>query len=160
MAVAIAFREWRLDGGANFLTWIRRPVYYAMLKLARENSRRGGNLRGAPRVNGKKVPAVLVSLDSDNDFFSGEGEVVKSFHDVLGDFEEPADPFVKSRLPALVSQLDKRERQVLRLRFERGLAYTEVGARLKISRERVRQLEQKALERLKQMMAAGAEEAS
>jgi RNA polymerase sigma factor (sigma-70 family) len=163
IAVSIAFRTWREDGGANFLTWIRRPVYYAMLKLAREHRRRGGSFRGAGRGprKGEKSAAKIVSLDATIDDRCGAKEEFGcdciSLHDAVGTFEEPADPFIRGRLPGLVSSLEKRERQVLRLRFEKGLAYTEVGARLKISRELARQIEQKALERLKDMMMNGEE---
>lgn len=164
MAVALAFRLWRQDGGANFLTWIRRPVYYAMLKIARENKRAGGSLRGSGRGQEKGKSAVtLVSLDApagaDKQARPVDHSLV-SMHETIGHFEEPADPFVRGKLPGLVSSLEKRERQVLRLRFEKGLPYTEVGARLKISRELARQIEQKALERLKSMMAVGEEMSS
>ena len=164
MAVAVAFRAWREDGGANFLTWIRRPVYYAMLKLSREQRRAGGSLRGAVKSPGQKGKARvdLVSMDTQHEVvtlrIAGLGEDVRSLHEVVpAPAEEPHDPFLSGRLPALVSGLEKRERQVLRLRFEKGLAYTEVGVRLKISRELARQIEQKALERLKALMTNGEE---
>lgn len=160
IAVAIAFRTWREDGGANFLTWIRRPVYYAMLKLAKEHKRGGGSFRGSGRGarKGEKNAVKVVSLDGpanpDGQTPADEWHLT-SLHEKVGSFEEPDDPFVRGRLPDFVSSLEARERQVLRLRFEKGLAYTEVGARLKISRELARQIEQKALERLKALMTNG-----
>ena len=152
VAVAVAFRSWRPDGGANFLTWIHRPVYYAMVKLVREQKRMGGRSRGGPRGEGK-ASVTLVSLDSIVGGSDPDHPI--SLSDKIGTFEEPADPFVRGKLPALISGLEKRERQVLRLRFEKGLSYTEIGARLKISRELARQIEQKALERLKALLANG-----
>jgi RNA polymerase sigma factor (sigma-70 family) len=168
LAVAIAFRTWREDGGANFLTWIRRPVYYAMLKLVREQKKGGGSFKGGGpgAIKGEKNSVRFVSLDGPaidvipahlgNEYNENRLEL----HEKIGTFEEPADPFVHGKLPNLVSSLDARERQVLRLRFEKGLAYTEVGAKLKISRERVRQIEQKALARLRELMTNGEERES
>lgn len=151
VAVAIAFRSWRQDGGANFLTWIHRPVYYAMVKLVREQKRMGGSSRGGLKGE-SKPPVIVVSLDA---LIRDKTDRELVLHDVLGSFEEPPDPFVRGKLPAMVSGLPKRQRQVLRLRFERGLSYTDVGARLKISRELARQVEQKALERLRGLLANG-----
>jgi RNA polymerase primary sigma factor len=165
LAVALAHRTWREDGGANFLTWIRRPVYFAMLELSREQKRRGGSFRGSGRGGVGRATAVLLSMD---DYFNnstltvdGSGDRragtrdIQSLHEIIGTFEEPPDPFVRGRLPDLVGSLEKRERQVLRLRFEKELSYVEAGKQLGISRERVRQLEQKALRRLKAMMLNG-----
>ena len=121
----------------------------------------------------KRKPPVLrpsptvVSLDGYGEFDPYMNDTLQarhnvqcehlSLHEKIGTFDEPADPFLKSRLPDLVSSLEKRERQVLRLRFEKGLTYMEVGARLKVSRELARQIEQRALERLKAMMTSGEE---
>lgn len=158
MAVALAWRSWREDGGANFLTWIHRPVYFAMLKVVREQKRQGGSSKGGNRGEGK-TPVSLVSLDALVCVVEGNDGSV-AYADVLGTFDEPPDPFLRGKLPDLVSSLEQRERQVLRLRFEKGLPYTEVGERLKISRELARQIEQKALEQLKALMSNGeAEEA-
>ena len=57
------------------------------------------------------------------------------------------------KMRELLSLLDSREEQILRLRFGIGepSSYTleEVGDRFGISRERVRQIEEKALDKLK-----------
>lgn len=159
MAVVLALRTWREDGGANFLTWIRRPVYYAMLRLARAQKRAGGSLRGGSSGDSRVKSGVrLVSLDSEgqdgkgNRSFSSSEEHV-SLHEAVGTFEEPADPFARSLLPDMVSGLSVRERQVIRLRFERGLSHEEAGKRMGVSRELARQIEKKAMSRLKDLMA-------
>lgn len=170
IAVALAFRTWTEEGGANFLTWIRKPVYYAMLKLVRSQKRAGGTFRGSGRGlrKGEANKTTIVSLDAgDGEWREYRPQGLKGFgrtdpdekhlvlHERVGSFEEPSDPFIKGRLPEMISCLEQRERQVLRLRFERGLTYAEVGGRLKISRERARQIEQEALGRLRGLMVKG-----
>lgn len=172
IAVALAFRTWREDGGANFLTWIRRPVYYAMLKLVRAQKNQGGSFRGGgPGARKGNTQARVVSLDTGwrrthpNEYapMSGtpgvalacEEDSHLSLHEKVGTFEEPKDVFALGSLPALVSRLGARERKVLRLHYEKRLSYEEIGKRLKISRERVRQLKKKALARLKELMMNG-----
>lgn len=178
IAVAVAFRTWRRDGGASFLTWIRAPVFYAMLKIIREHRRGGGSFRGGKRdgwagakgiwmkttakgegVYGSHRGVVLVSLDSDAvpPAEQLDAESAGSLHEKIGSFEEPLDPLALKRLPDLLARLERRERSVVRLRFVKGLTYSEVGRKLKISRELARQLEQKALEKLKALLASGEE---
>jgi RNA polymerase primary sigma factor len=59
----------------------------------------------------------------------------------------------------LLDQLDEREATVLRLRFglggEEPLALEKIGARLGLTRERVRQIEQQALRTLRELVPAG-----
>jgi RNA polymerase primary sigma factor len=75
-------------------------------------------------------------------------EESSSFSDDLFDWMDKA-----KRAQGLLSLLNSREEQILRLRFGIGepTSYTleEVGRRFGISRERVRQIEQKALRKLK-----------
>jgi len=159
LAVATAFRSWREDGGASFLTWIRRPVYFAMMKLVREQARAGGTFRGGDGTKPKRVQ--ILSMDAQSTSERGDSDAgMEGFrpgglplHDLVGSFTEPPDPLVMRRLPELVAGLEQRERQVIRLRFEKGLSYAEVGAKLKLSRELVRQIEQGALQRMKAQMS-------
>jgi RNA polymerase primary sigma factor len=66
--------------------------------------------------------------------------------------EEMAD-----RIEAALAPLDDRERGVVRLRFglstDRELTLAEVGHRLGLSRERVRQLEMRAMAKLRDRAA-------
>ena len=74
----------------------------------------------------------------------------------------PSDATARHELASVIDQalsrLDAREALVLRLRYgledERGHTLAEVGAALGVSRERVRQIEAKALERLRHTPAA------
>jgi RNA polymerase sigma factor (sigma-70 family) len=70
----------------------------------------------------------------------------------------PEDLAVRSRMAADVeaamAPLTDREREVLRLRFglglDREMTLVEIGRRLSLTRERVRQIESKALAKLRQ----------
>ena len=80
---------------------------------------------------------------------------------LAADGGEPEEQLVKSglreRLEIALGQLPEREHMILRQRFglDRDQAETleEIGTRLAVSRERVRQLENRALKRLKQVCA-------
>ena len=62
----------------------------------------------------------------------------------------------KERLRGLISQLAERHQQILYLRFGLGgdepLTLAEIGRQLNVSRERIRQLELKALSNLRSMV--------
>lgn len=74
---------------------------------------------------------------------------------------EPQEELVRQELASLMDglldQLNPRQRQILRLRFgmEDGVCYTleEIGKMIGISKERVRQVEKQAIERLKRLGA-------
>lgn len=82
---------------------------------------------------------------------------------VLGDFvedEERASPedsaatqILKEQLAAIISTLSEREQKIIRMRFgiggERPHTLEEVGAEFSVTRERIRQIEAKALSKLR-----------
>ena len=82
---------------------------------------------------------------------------------VLGDFvedEERASPedsaamqILKEQLAAIISTLSEREQKIIRMRFgiggERSHTLEEVGAEFSVTRERIRQIEAKALSKLR-----------
>lgn len=91
-----------------------------------------------------------------------EAPLTEGGGETLGDFlqldephpaEEGTQEILISLLEELLSELPEREQQILELRFGLGesepLTLEEVGQRLGISRERVRQLEEQALDRLR-----------
>jgi len=165
IAVALAFRSWRPDGGAGFLSWIRQPVRFAMLRLVREQRRGGGTFRGGPQGGANVSQVSLLSMDETRHGFHGvkknpangtrrfcEPDLSPSLHDLLGHFDEPRDSLALDRLPELLANLTTRERKVIRLRFQKSLTHAQVGERLGISRELARQLEARALQRLREML--------
>jgi RNA polymerase primary sigma factor len=84
----------------------------------------------------------------------------RTLEDVLEDPQvaDPSDAIEHDqkwdRVARELSELEPRERRVLELRFgfgdEPGLTLQEIGNRMGLSRERVRQIEQRALERLRE----------
>jgi RNA polymerase primary sigma factor len=76
--------------------------------------------------------------------------------DALRDFDKD---LLKTRVAAALAQLDSREREIIRLRFgfEDGKVHTleRIGQRLSVTRERVRQMEQRALRKLQSPTCAG-----
>lgn len=171
IAVALAFRKWSKDGGANFLTWIRRPVYYAMLSVVREHKRAGGsfhNTNRGPVEEREENVAILCSLDArsvsgragfDDEKLHTQHDRSETMHDRIGGFDEPPDWLALERLPEMLAALEPRERKAIRLRFEDGMSHAAVGRKLKVSRELARQIEAKALGKLKAMMSKGDVEA-
>jgi RNA polymerase primary sigma factor len=84
------------------------------------------------------------------------------FGDIIGDekarnpFDEINDRQLKDEMEGLLDRLDKRERDILKYRYGLRGARVEtlevVGKRFKITRERVRQIQNAAIEKLRQMM--------
>jgi RNA polymerase primary sigma factor len=76
--------------------------------------------------------------------------------------ESPQDAFFRSRLNVLLREmletLSEREQQVLRLRFgldeKEELTLEEIGKRFDVTRERIRQIEAKALSKLRHPVRA------
>lgn len=65
----------------------------------------------------------------------------------LFDFEDALIARLDAR--AAIAALDARDRGVIAMRFRDGLTYHEAGARLRVSHERVRQIEERALRTLR-----------
>jgi len=78
--------------------------------------------------------------------------------DRISDASSPSVEFqivkasVQEQIRGILGELDEKEALVLRLRFglddDRPLTLQEIGARLKLTRERIRQIEQKAMRKL------------
>jgi RNA polymerase primary sigma factor len=84
------------------------------------------------------------------------------FGEIVGDdraktpFDEINDRQVKDEIEGLLDQLDKRARDILKYRYglrgARVETLEDVGKRFKITRERVRQIQNSAIARLREMM--------
>ncbi len=97
----------------------------------------------------------LVSLDAPLGEENTVGILLEDLH-----APQPQEALVREELrntlTALLSRLDARQQQVLRLHFGldgESLSLEEIGLRLGISKERVRQIEKQAMENLKKMGA-------
>ncbi|HTB79693.1 MAG TPA: RNA polymerase sigma factor RpoD/SigA [Opitutaceae bacterium] len=107
----------------------------------------------------KSVSVRPTSLDAP----IGEEGDSASFGDIVGD-ENAINPFeslrgknTNSDLHAMIGSLDKREAEIIRLRFgldgKNELTLEEVGRKFKVTRERVRQLQNIALSKMRKAMA-------
>lgn len=84
------------------------------------------------------------------------------YNEIIGDdrvrlpFNEINDRQLREEMEGLLEHLDKREREILKYRYGLQGAKEEtlevVGRRFKITRERVRQIQNSAIEKLRQMM--------
>ncbi len=111
-----------------------------------------------------KVKKVIMVKSVARDPISLETPIGDKSGSYLGDFVESkhainpsisaAQKMLKNHLGTSISSLPSREQEVLKLRFglEDGCAHTleETGARFGVTRERIRQIENKGLARLKQ----------
>lgn len=104
------------------------------------------------------IPLEPVSLDapvgSDNDIRLGDLVPDSSATSAI---DEISSKTVAHRLRHLLTTLPRREEEVLRLRFgldrQDPLTLTEIGGKLSLSRERIRQLEARALSKLREQAA-------
>jgi RNA polymerase primary sigma factor len=106
----------------------------------------------------KSVSIRPASLDAP----IGEDGDSATFGDIVGD-ENAVDPYenvrennLQSDLDGMINSLDKREADILRMRFgldgHDELTLEEVGRKFKVTRERVRQLQNLALQKIRKLM--------
>ena len=67
----------------------------------------------------------------------------------LPDFSELEQEQTKGLVSTALSTLTNREREVIRMRFEDELTYDECAKRFDVTRERIRQIESKAMRKLR-----------
>lgn len=153
MAVERARETYDTERGVTFGTYAGRWIRHY---LHREVQRRGYTVR-IPRNSGyvawtKGEP--MVSKRVALELVTSEGETVNRLdrlgHVVEAD-EERADAVWNSpRAMAVIARMPERWQQVLEMKYGDDMSLAEVGRRLGISRERARQLELRALERLRE----------
>ena len=119
-------------------------------------------------LTGMTVDKVEMALGATADVISlsaGVGDDATEFGDLLPDekadvpFDVAAASLEKIAIRNLLHTLSDREREVLELRFglvgERPLTLDEVGRHFKLTRERIRQIEAKALTKLRHPCSPG-----
>lgn len=158
---AIADKAKTVRVPANMLDVIRK-----ILRVQRDMQSRTGNLPRPEELAqeaGVDVEKVHLALSSSQDPVSLDAPVSAESGSLLGDFVEDRRQeapwkaahlrLLREHIENILDTLDEKERDILRLRFGlgEGQASTlkEIGERFGISRERVRQIETKALAKLK-----------
>ena len=161
---------------ANQSKTIRLPVHLvdkiskmrrAAMKLAEEYGREPTDEEVAMELNIpvnkvahlKSVSIRPTSLDAP----IGEDGDSATFGEIVGDenatspYENVRERNLKSDLNHMINSLDKREADILRMRFgldgHDELTLEEVGKKFKVTRERVRQLQNLALQKIRKLMA-------
>ncbi len=160
---------------------VRIPVYVNELltKYKKTNERLMGKLKRVPtdteiaksmRVSVDKITSIrsastrTSSLDAPIDE-EGGNEIIDLIEDKnsASPEQEVNKFFTKERLAGLMGYVSDRERQVLNLRFglinDRSHTLAEVSKKLKVSRERIRQIEENALRKLKKFISDQEKEA-
>jgi len=120
-------------------------------EIASETDNETWRLRKA--INAYRSTSQPLSLD----LLCSLSETIKD--ETIG---QPEDPLLNAQerdeLKCILDSIDQRDAEVLRMRYgigyEKPLTLEEVGARLNITRERVRQIENEALERLHSIIEA------
>ncbi len=137
---------------------MRRADHALRARTACEPSRDDvGEVLGLPPEESDRIVAGLLPIASTHEPIAGSDWL--ALEDTLVD-ETAEDPALRcdhrvlaSALPAMLAPLEERERAVLEARFGLGgseaATLSQVGARLGLSRERVRQIESRALERIR-----------
>ena len=107
----------------------------------------------------KSVSIRPASLDAP----IGEDGESATFGEIVGDenavspYESAREHNLRSDLDRMINSLDKREADILRMRFgldnHDELTLEEVGRKFKVTRERVRQLQNLALQKIRKLMA-------
>jgi RNA polymerase sigma factor (sigma-70 family) len=157
---------------ADYGRTIRLPVHIfeSVTKLSKIRQSLAAELNRPPTMlelaekSGQSIDKVMVLLEaakgteSLDDLIGADDDTRRS--DLVADASVPTpeDLAVRSRMAADVetamAPLTDREREVLRLRFglglDREMTLVEIGRRLSLTRERVRQIEAKALAKLRQ----------
>jgi len=147
VGLIISARRWRPDGGACLKTYATKLIISHMRRLL---SRRHGVKLPLKKGNDPNHKPVVGSMDAPIVLPSGD-EV--TLHGCIGcDAEQEAQTRAMESREALyeaLETLDERERSILDKRFAQDKTLREVSADVGVCIERVRQIEEKAIGRMK-----------
>jgi RNA polymerase primary sigma factor len=110
----------------------------------------------------KIIRKAVKAYHSPTQFGGGSGDSEMTINELVADTHNPGpDELVRDsdeirRLGELLHQIDEREGRILRLRYgldgEDPMTLKEIGVRIGLTRERVRQIEHEALRKLRDWM--------
>jgi len=140
---------------------LRRMEHKLAEELGREptNEEIAAELNVSPSVVGHWQTVSLKPASLDAPIGDGDGA---EFGDIIGDdkaknpYDQINDEQLRNELETLLDKLDDREREILMMRYglrDRQVETLEdVGAKFNITRERVRQIQNSAIAKLREMM--------
>ncbi|OGR54161.1 MAG: hypothetical protein A3I11_02540 [Elusimicrobia bacterium RIFCSPLOWO2_02_FULL_39_32] len=146
-----ALRKWYREWESLSAQLGRNPTLTEMAHRLNLTARQVKGVMEAVEAS-RGIGSLDVSLDEDDDL---------ALKDIISDQEsrQPDQVFsvlkLHDEMEAALSKLPKREREVLALRFgmdgQESLTLDEVGKKFKVSRERIRQIQERGLSHLKQI---------
>jgi RNA polymerase sigma factor (sigma-70 family) len=134
VALCKAAAEWRADGGATFGGFAGTAVQHAVLTALR---------RKPYRWRHSQLPEDAQGVELDPP-----------------DYRRQPEPGAALDVAAVLGQLQPRDRKLLEMRYLEGLTLDEIGQRLDICTERVRQLLVRALRRARTQKRPAGQDAS
>lgn len=145
IAVSKVMDEWKQIHG-------REPSDEELMSLTALPFTQVKKAKAAIRAS-KRLPSSLVSLDAetgpDND---------ATLYDLMKDTAAPVipDTVQKAEIWDTVRHLPARERNIIRLRFFEGLTLEETGHALRLTRARIKQIQDAALEKVRDQLGVAA----
>lgn len=138
VAVSKVMDEWKQIHG-------REPSDEELTSLTALPMARVKKAKAAVRAS-KRLPSSLVSLDAE-----AGPDCEATLYDLMKDSDAPviSDTVQQSEIWDVVKQLPDRERNIIRFRFFEGMTLQETGKALNLTRARIKQIQDGALEKVR-----------
>ena len=145
MSVSNVMDEWKQIHG-------REPSDEVLIRLTALPISRIKKAKAAIRAS-KRLPSSLVSLDAEV-FTDGDN----TLYDLMKDGDAPviSDTAQQSEIWDAVKQLPDRERNIIQFRFLQGMTLQETGRALHLTRARIKQIQDGALEKVRDQLGIAA----